>query len=125
MGYCNVLCAHVTFTNCQLLRDNMVNRITIWLSCFCAGAISAVFWYRLPSANTMAVMIAINVVASTIPMLYRRKSRACQLTAFEALLCWIISGLLTGVLWVASVGRFYYAWQLPEGKIQQDVTIQA
>ena len=118
-----MLCAHVTFTNCQLLRDNMVNRITIWLSCFCAGAISAVFWYRLPSANTMAVMIAINVVASTIPMLYRRKSRACQNTAFEALLCWIISGLLTGVLWVASVGHFYYAWQLPEGKIQQDVTI--
>lgn len=101
----------------------MVNRITIWLSCFCAGAISAVFWRELPSTQSMAVMLALLVVTSSIILLYRNYIHAAKQAVAEVLLCWAISGLLIGVLWVASLGHFYYAWQLPHDKIQQDVTI--
>ncbi|BFT30227.1 DNA internalization-related competence protein ComEC/Rec2 [Alteromonas sp. D210916BOD_24] len=34
-----------------------------------------------------------------------------------------LCGAITGIIWQASVGHLYYAWQLPQGKIQQDVTI--
>ncbi|GGW87838.1 DNA internalization-related competence protein ComEC/Rec2 [Alteromonas halophila] len=35
----------------------------------------------------------------------------------------IAHGLAVGTLWMASVGHWYYAWQLPRDKIQQDVTL--
>lgn len=101
----------------------MVNRITICLSCFCASAISAVFWQKLPSTHSMALMIAILLIAVLIILLFSSK----RLTSSEALidvqLSCAVGGLVLGVLWVASVGHFYYSWQLPQGKIQQDVTI--
>ncbi|WP_394220377.1 DNA internalization-related competence protein ComEC/Rec2 [Alteromonas gracilis] len=100
----------------------MVNRITIWLSCFCAGAISAVFWQKLPSLDSMAVITAILIIVGVVNLLSQYYN-ADQQTTLGALLCTAVSGLLVGVLWVASVGHFYYAWQLPHGKIQQDVTI--
>lgn len=101
----------------------MVNSITIWLSCFCAGAISAVFWRELPSTQSMAVMLAIFVVTSSIILLYQNHGSIAGQAVMEVLLCLAINGLFVGVLWVASLGHFYYAWQLPQHKIQQDVTI--
>ncbi|MEC7282773.1 MAG: hypothetical protein VXW48_03995, partial [Pseudomonadota bacterium] len=101
----------------------MVNRITICLSCFCASAISAVFWQKLPSTHSMALMIAILIISVTISIFISTTKPAEHYAFPEVLLCWAVSGLLSGVLWVASVGHFYYAWQLPQGKIQQDVTI--
>jgi len=100
----------------------MVNRITIWLSCSCAGAISAVFWQKLPSLHSIAVMIAMLVIVAVLSLLFTHNKPQRQ-TTLEPLVCAAVSGLLVGVLWVASVGHFYYAWQLPDGKIQQDVTI--
>ena len=101
----------------------MVNRITICLSCFCASAISAVFWQKLPSTHSMALMIAILIISVTIIIFISTTKTAEHHASPEMLLCWALSGVLSGVLWVASVGHFYYAWQLPQGKIQQDVTI--
>ena len=101
----------------------MVNRITICLSCFCASAISAVFWQKLPGTHSMAVMIAILMTCVAVILLFSIIKLTKHHTLPEVLLCWAVSGLLSGVLWVASVGHFYYAWQLPQGKIQQDVTI--
>jgi len=40
-----------------------------------------------------------------------------------ATLSFAMSGALAGTLWVASVGYSYLSWQLPEDKIQQDVTL--
>ena len=101
----------------------MVNSITIWLSCFCAGAISAVFWRELPSTQSMAVMLALLVVTSSIILFYQNHGSITGQAVMEVLLCLAINGLFVGVLWVASLGHFYYAWQLPQHKIQQDVTI--
>ncbi len=101
----------------------MVNRITICLSCFCVGAISAVLWQKLPSTHTMALMIAILVIAIVVILLFSLEKPRSNKTIFDIQLCCAVSGLILGVLWVASVGHFYYAWQLPKGKIQQDVTI--
>lgn len=101
----------------------MVNRITICLSCFCASATSAVFWQKLPGTHSMAVIIAILMTCATVILLFSIIKLTKHHTLPEVLLCWAVSGLLSGVLWVASVGHFYYAWQLPQGKIQQDVTI--
>ena len=101
----------------------MVNRITICLSCFCASAISAVFWQKLPSTHSLALMIAILVTSLFIIFLFSKTKLTEHYALPEVTLCWAVSGLLSGILWVASVGHFYYAWQLPEGKIQQDVII--
>ena len=101
----------------------MVNRITICLSCFCVGATSAVLWQKLPSTDTMALMIAILVIAIVVILLFSLQKPRSNKTIFDVQLCCAVSGLLLGLLWVASVGHFYYAWQLPKGKIQQDVTI--
>lgn len=101
----------------------MGNRITICLSCFCVGAISAVLWQKLPSTDTMALMIAILVIAIVVILLFSLEKPRSNKTTFDVQLCCAVSGLILGVLWVASVGHFYYAWQLPKGKIQQDVTI--
>ncbi|MFZ8199938.1 ComEC/Rec2 family competence protein [Alteromonas portus] len=71
----------------------------------------------------MALMIAILLTSLAIILLFSITKIKENNALPEVLLCWTVSGLLTGVLWVASVGHFYYAWQLPQGKIQQDVTI--
>lgn len=103
----------------------MSNRITIWLTCFCASAISAVFWPSLPSQMSMAVLLAIIVILSAILIC---KTRCNYLSGYLhrlALPYLIAHGVLAGVLWLASVGHLHYAWQLPTSKIQQDVTIFA
>ncbi|MHC6645026.1 DNA internalization-related competence protein ComEC/Rec2 [Alteromonas sp. HB246098] len=71
----------------------------------------------------MALMIAILVIAIVVILLFSLKKPRSNKTIFDVQLCCAVSGLILGVLWVASVGHFYYAWQLPKGKIQQDVTI--
>lgn len=71
----------------------------------------------------MALMLAILVIAIIIILLFSLEKPRSTKTIFDVQLCCAVSGLILGVLWVASVGHFYYAWQLPKGKIQQDVTI--
>ncbi|WP_438823654.1 ComEC/Rec2 family competence protein [Alteromonas sp. S015] len=71
----------------------------------------------------MALMIAILVTSAAIILLFSVKKLSEFHALPEVLLCWAVCGLLSGVLWVASLGHFYYAWQLPQGKIQQDVII--
>ena len=36
-----------------------------------------------------------------------------------------VSGALIGATWMASLGYWHLSWQLPQSKIQQDVTINA
>ncbi|AUC88121.1 DNA internalization-related competence protein ComEC/Rec2 [Alteromonas sp. MB-3u-76] len=50
----------------------MVNRITIWLFSFCVGAISAVFWPRLPSKSELFLLIALVILLLTILATYHR-----------------------------------------------------
>ncbi|AXT40429.1 DNA internalization-related competence protein ComEC/Rec2 [Alteromonas sp. BL110] len=71
----------------------------------------------------MALMIAILVIAIVVILLFSLAKLTSNQSILEVQLCCAVSGLLLGVLWVASVGHFYYAWQLPDGKIQQDATI--
>ena len=71
----------------------------------------------------MALMIAILVIAIVVILLFSLEKLRSKKNVLDVQLCCAASGLLLGILWVASVGHFYYAWQLPKGKIQQDVTI--
>ncbi|WP_236552097.1 DNA internalization-related competence protein ComEC/Rec2 [Alteromonas sp. KUL106] len=68
-------------------------------------------------------MLAIVLIANVVIVLFWFHCRTNKQTLIEAQLCLALSGLLVGVLWVASLGHFYHAWQLPPDKIQQDVTI--
>lgn len=99
-----------------------MNRITIWLSCFCVSAISAVFWPTLPSQSTLAVLTAIVINLCVLMAIQSRLGRQSSQSSFARLTA-AACGVVTGVIWQASVGHFYYAWQLPDDKIQQDVTI--
>jgi competence protein ComEC len=103
----------------------MGNRITIWLFCFCAIAMSAVFWPTLPSKNLIAVAFSVVMILSLLILLLHNAKQPNKTDQFLVLLSVIAHGALTGMLWLASVGHLHYAWQLPKDKIQQDVTILA
>ena len=120
---------------CHRLRNNMINRITIWSSCFCMGALSAVFWSQLPSIPSLYVLLSVEIVTGGIIALNSLKSLynpQIPLRNVAALYSDMtinggvaVNGIVAGILWLASVGHYYYAWQLPENKIQQDVIISA
>ena len=117
---------------CHRPRNNMINRITIWSSCFCIGALSAVFWSQLPSIPSLYVLLSIEIVTGVIITLNSLKNPQDPLRNVAVLYSNItingsvvVNSIVAGILWLASVGHFYYAWQLPENKIQQDVIISA
>jgi len=117
---------------CHRSCNNMTNRITIWSSCFCIGALSAVFWSQMPSIPSLYVLLSIEIVTGGIIALHslnnlQEPSRnVAESYPDIAVNCGVaVNGVVAGILWLASVGHFYYAWQLPENKIQQDVIISA
>ena len=103
----------------------MNNRITIWLCCFCFSATSAVFWPQLPSKESIAVILSIVIIFSVIMLITLLKEHRQKTERKLSQSVVILHGLMAGTLWLASVGHLHYAWQLPNDKIQQDVTIQA
>ncbi|WP_420935955.1 DNA internalization-related competence protein ComEC/Rec2 [Alteromonas sp. A081] len=112
----------------------MVNRITIWLISFCLGALSAVFWPRLPTKIELTILLTVPFALCTLAMLLSLYSRhlnktfdvftakACKVNDYCAL---VLSGCVAGALLVASVGHYHYAWQLPNDKIQKEIPIRA
>lgn len=111
---------------CCRPRNSMVNRITIWSTCFCIGALSAVFWPQLPSIPSLYVLLSVELVTGSIIALhYLNKKQGASRDVTELRVGVAVNGILAGILWLASVGHVYYAWQLPEKKIQQDVIISA
>ena len=111
----------------MLLRKLMVNRITIWCGCFCFSAVGSVFWPILPPMSLQFIFALVGLIA-----FYFVISKQCAQTLNETrensviiYTCIALSGSLIGALWVASVGYRYHSWQLPDEKIQQDVTIKA
>ncbi len=86
---------------------------------------SAVFWPQLPSKESIAVILSIVIIFSVIMLITLLKEHRQKSERKLSQSVVILHGLMTGTLWLASVGHLHYAWQLPNDKIQQDVTIQA
>ena len=110
------------------LRRLMANRITIWCGSFCTCAITSVLWPALPSYPIQfGIGIAAFIFAAFGYVITRKAPsshlRGRKYSEHYATLSFTISGVLAGTLWVASVGYSYLSWQLPEDKIQQDVTL--
>ncbi|MEW9796774.1 DNA internalization-related competence protein ComEC/Rec2 [Alteromonas sp. CYL-A6] len=96
--------------------------ITIWLLGFCSASLTFVLWPSLPSRSRLlllSVVLAVMVIKRRCLALAIARRRWRSLSLTPALCC----GVMTGVLWMASVGHWYYAWQLPADKIKQPVTI--
>jgi competence protein ComEC len=115
----------------------MVNRIIIWLVSFCLGALSAVFWPRLPSKIEFTILFTILFALCLLLILLYRYSKygRYQTNTFVAsranagkgiyCCCLVLCGCVAGALLEASVGHYHYAWQLPNDKIQKEITIRA
>ena len=108
----------------------MVNRITIWLISFCLGALSAVFWPRLPSKIELTILCTLCLLPILLSLYSKHinntldtlKGKAGKGVCFCGL---VLSGCVAGALVEASVGYLHYAWQLPNDKIQKEITIRA
>ncbi|QJR82501.1 DNA internalization-related competence protein ComEC/Rec2 [Alteromonas pelagimontana] len=104
---------------------------TIWLAAFCAGALSAVLWPVLPNLWVLsagALLLSALLLSNCRNSLYCVPSHPLKSSFTNAIsrsVGPIIGGvgLLFGALWVASVGHWHTAWQLPLDKIQQDVVL--
>lgn len=105
----------------------MVNRITIWCGSFCVSATTAAFWPALPSLN---VVMTLAIGGGVLLFLSMRNFHIQTISGIEQTR-WmkfgliVVSGALIGATWLASLGYWHLSWQLPQSKIQQDVTINA
>ena len=105
----------------------MVNRITIWCGSFCVSATTAVLWPELPSLNlemTLAIGGGVLLFLSKCNFYLYSISGGKQ-TSWMKFVLIAVSGALIGATWMASLGYWHLSWQLPQSKIQQDVTINA
>ncbi|WP_269520151.1 DNA internalization-related competence protein ComEC/Rec2 [Alteromonas sp. BMJM2] len=112
----------------------MVNRITIWLISFCLGALSAAFWPRLPTNIELTILLIALCISCLLLILLSLHSKHINNTLFTLNAkagkgiyygCLVLSGCVIGALMEASVGYLHYAWQLPNDKIQKEITIRA
>lgn len=115
----------------------MYKYFTVWLTGFCLSAMSARYWPFLPG-KLWIVLIACIVIIIHIAVsrdvfdkhrvrLIKKNSRVANWYGqnkkpFTAV-SFMISGMMSGMIWMASVGHWYLAWQLPQSKIQQDVIV--
>lgn len=102
--------------------------ITLWCSGFSFSAISMVFWPVLPPICYL-IGVAVIMLIMLLSMTIVQQKHAALKSLFysypkinRGLI--LISGLLFGLLWMASVGHWYHYWQLPLDKIQQDVILE-
>ncbi|WP_377894305.1 DNA internalization-related competence protein ComEC/Rec2 [Alteromonas sp. R78001] len=105
----------------------MVNRITIWCGSFCVSATTAVLWPELPSLNlvmTLAIGGGVLLFLSKCNFHFHTISGEKQTSWIKFVLI-AVSGAFIGATWLASLGYWHLSWQLPQSKIQQDVTINA
>ncbi|MEG3768922.1 hypothetical protein, partial [Alteromonas sp. 14N.309.X.WAT.G.H12] len=107
-----------------------------YLSAFCVTAISARWWPVLPAFSWL-IMSAILVAVIHIPSINKVVCSLVRHYGCNRLLCcaykvkpehsaftiFLFSGMLSGMIWMGSVGHWYLFWQLPELKIQQDVIL--
>jgi len=112
----------------------MLNRITIWLISFCLGALSAVFWPRLPTKIELTISLIALCISCLLLIRLSLNSKHINNTLFTLNAkagkgmyygCLVLSGCVIGALMEASVGYLHYAWQLPNDKIQKEITIRA
>lgn len=114
----------------------MWQHLTVLLAAFCITAISSTLWPGIPQSREM-VLVAIATVIIFCLFIYRRKHRfVLKIGKFRFPFftsvhqpgrsitgCYCFSGILIGILWVASLGHWHFAWQPLEDKIQQDVIV--
>ncbi len=111
--------------------------ITVWFTGFSLSAISARYWPFLPGklwiVLTACIVIIIHIAAyrdnvdkhrvRLIKKKYRVANWYGQTGKPFTAVSFMISGMMSGMIWMASVGHWYLAWQLPQSKIQQDVIV--
>lgn len=102
----------------------MRNHNTLWMAAFCASATSCVLWPKLPSASELAIALILACCLSVLlAKTQRRSKQGIEHKPLHRAFYMLLHGVLTGTIWMASVGHWHQSWQLPESKIQQDVTI--
>lgn len=84
---------------------------------------TCVFWPSLPSHVSMYIMITIELVLLCFMIYKSRTFKGKSGLVYPIIGSHALSGAIAGIVWMASVGYFYTAWQLPEDKIQQDVIV--
>ncbi len=105
----------------------MRHSVTLHLSGFCLGAASSLLWHSLPSVTTLIYLSGTYLAVCSLSLMrlpflphsYGKSSPArvaARASTFTA-------GTLLGVIWMASVGHWYTLWQLPAGKIHQDIAV--
>lgn len=102
----------------------MRNHSTLWMAAFCASATSCVLWPKLPSVSVLAIaLILVCCLSALLAQTHHRCKQGIEHNPLHRACYMLLHGALTGTVWMASVGHWHQSWQLPEGKIQQDVTI--
>ncbi|AWL11638.1 Recombination protein [Saliniradius amylolyticus] len=76
-----------------------------WLFSFIIANVSALIWYQLPPVWLVASM----------------GITACVCLGLKR---FILSGLLAGIVWAASVGHWYASWQLPQVELEQPLWVE-
>ncbi len=97
----------------------MRNFTTPWLTATCLSALSSYYWPALPPRYTLVGLF----VTLTLLITYIAFRRVSLRNHWLFRLAVITHGAVLGALWMASVGHWYYQWQLPRNKIQQDVRV--
>ena len=114
----------------------MHQHAALWLLAFCLTSLSARFWPVLPGKIWIVLLACIVSIIHThnvkmhIRTALKAGGRLCGVTNWYvrskkqfSVLPYLLSGIMSGLIWMASVGHCYLAWQLPAGKIQQDVIV--
>ncbi|WP_083272927.1 DNA internalization-related competence protein ComEC/Rec2 [Alteromonas confluentis] len=115
----------------------MYQYLTVWTTGFSLSAMSARYWPFLPGKRwivlTACIVIIIHIAIHRdvfnkhLVRLIKKNSRVAnwygQTAKLFTVVSFMISGIMSGMIWMASVGHWYLAWQLPESKIQQDVIV--
>ncbi|MCU7554289.1 DNA internalization-related competence protein ComEC/Rec2 [Alteromonas sp. ASW11-19] len=105
----------------------MRHSVTLHLSGFCLGAASSLLWHALPGVTTLIYLSGTYLVVCSpslirLPFLPRRCGKSSSALAPFGIGA-LAAGTLLGVIWMASVGHWYTLWQLPAGKIHEDIAV--
>lgn len=98
----------------------MRNTIIRWLTAICLSSLLSYIWPSLPPLSTLFLVTGtLTLIAG---MLYLHHSTRLRFSHWKSRVV-LVHGFCVGAMWMASVGHWYYAWQLPRNKIHQDVIV--
>ena len=117
------------------MPHDMRPSLNAWLTGFVIASLTAVYWHTLPERSAIAAMAGLSVVLSikqiqlvfiSLPALSEKSFlfHRDNLTALHfTLAVKMVAGALAGIVWMASVGHWHTALQLPASLFNRTVMI--